>query len=81
MAESLLDDAHVWLLPHLLDPLWFHLEEEIIASLQRTKNCSNEEMVTILNDTNILHLDFMKYNVLQPPSWESFQSSYNLVSS
>jgi len=80
MAKPLLDAAHVWILPHSLEPTWFHIEEETIAFLPSHQNCSNEEMLAIINTTNILHLDFMKYNVFKLPQWETFPHEYQVVS-
>ncbi len=57
-----MDESHVWILPeYQLE--WWKLEETVISSLHSNINCSNQEMLEIVNMTNILVVDSLKYSI------------------
>ena len=81
LDDYLLEESHVWILPQYLTDSWWELDSNSISALPYTHNCSNEEIVTIMNHLNILVIDSLKYNIPELHSRIDFDSQfYNLVS-
>ena len=76
-----LEESHVWILPQYLEDSWWELDSDIISTFPNTQNCSNEEMLTIMNNLNVIVIDSMKYNVPELQTRSEFNGQfYKLVS-
>ena len=63
-GANLTDADHVWILPSYFNPFWWKLSDKELRRLSKTCNCSNDDMVNILD--SMLSINFLPYNYLQP---------------
>ena len=81
MENYLTDESHVWILPQYHTHSWWELSIADISLVHSSQYCSNEEMTGVMNKTNILVVDSMKYNIPDLYSRRQFEGQfYNPVS-